>query len=502
MTTCKINYTPNVISNNDCCIVDVDISGESQKNVSITLENGQVISGAFFDKDTTYSLSFNNGNLIFTPSVGSPTVINIVNNLISSNPNNLVILGSDGKLFVDDNTTTIINNPAGHRIASYINENTAQFDINETVTEITSASLNGANLLEINYRNENGVSNTTSVSLATLAADVKVLSLQYDAVNNKIVITNTDGTTSEVQLTDIIDVITNTLTVTGNTIESTINGISSNASIIGGVNLSKVGTNLEISINGVTANIPLSQIADGSETKVTAGANVVVTGSGTSGSPYIISSSAAPDGSETKVTAGLNTTVTGTGTVASPYVISSAALADGSETKIDAGANVSITGIGTTASPYIINSTATADGSETKVTAGLNTVITGTGTVASPYVINSASDQYTALIQAAPANGSTLVLPRSNETYINTALTAANSFTIGLAAPLDAYVNEYIVVFKTGATAPTIIQPAGVVWRCFTPLISANETWTIVYEKVKTSNTPTYETYAIAMKNV
>ncbi|WP_282782213.1 hypothetical protein [Phaeodactylibacter xiamenensis] len=66
--------------------------------------------------------------------------------------------------------------------------------------------------------------------------------------------------------------------------------------------------------------------------------------------------SVSPDGSETKVTAGSNVTVTGSGTVASPYVIAATggSAADGSETKVNAGANITVTGSGTVADPYVI----------------------------------------------------------------------------------------------------------------------------------------------------
>jgi hypothetical protein len=126
--------------------------------------------------------------------------------------------------------------------------------------------------------------------------------------------------------------------------------------------------------------------ADGSETKISAGTNVTVTGSGTSGSPYVVNQTAA-NGSETKIDAGTNVTVTGSGTSASHYVINVTA-ANGSETKIDAGTNVTVTGSGTTGSPYVINSTG-GDGSETKVNAGTNVSVTGSGTSASHYVVNS-----------------------------------------------------------------------------------------------------------------
>jgi hypothetical protein len=63
----------------------------------------------------------------------------------------------------------------------------------------------------------------------------------------------------------------------------------------------------------------LSQ-ADGSETKLTAGVNISLTGSGTASSPYIINANGA-DGSETKLTAGVNISLTGSGTASSPYII-------------------------------------------------------------------------------------------------------------------------------------------------------------------------------------
>jgi uncharacterized protein (TIGR02145 family) len=129
-------------------------------------------------------------------------------------------------------------------------------------------------------------------------------------------------------------------------------------------------------------------VGDGSETKVTAGTNVTVTGIGTSGSPYLVDA-AGGDGSETKVTAGTNVTVTGIGTSGSPYIVG-AVSGDGSETKVTAGTNVTVTGIGTSGSPYLVDA-AGGDGSETKVTAGTNVTVTGSGTSGSPYIVGAVS---------------------------------------------------------------------------------------------------------------
>lgn len=60
-----------------------------------------------------------------------------------------------------------------------------------------------------------------------------------------------------------------------------------------------------------------------------------------------------PDGSETKVTAGTNTSVTGSGTISNPYIINS--ISNAGSVYIDSGDNISITGTGTIIDPYIIN---------------------------------------------------------------------------------------------------------------------------------------------------
>lgn len=55
-------------------------------------------------------------------------------------------------------------------------------------------------------------------------------------------------------------------------------------------------------------------ITDGSETKINAGINIILSGTGTNSDPYIINS-------ETKVTAGNNVIVTGSGTKNDPFII-------------------------------------------------------------------------------------------------------------------------------------------------------------------------------------
>lgn len=62
-------------------------------------------------------------------------------------------------------------------------------------------------------------------------------------------------------------------------------------------------------------------IIDGSETKINAGTNISITGTGTIGSPYIVNNTLTVDGSETKLNSGITTTVTGNGTTGTPYIV-------------------------------------------------------------------------------------------------------------------------------------------------------------------------------------
>jgi len=89
-----------------------------------------------------------------------------------------------------------------------------------------------------------------------------------------------------------------------------------------------------------------------------------------------------PDGSETVVTAGTNVTVTGSGTVADPYVVSSGDLDTDQQTLALSGYDLSISNGNSVTLPA-------PDGSETIVTAGTYTTVTGSGTVADPYVVTA-----------------------------------------------------------------------------------------------------------------
>jgi hypothetical protein len=88
------------------------------------------------------------------------------------------------------------------------------------------------------------------------------------------------------------------------------------------------------------------------------------------------------DGSETIVTAGTNVTVTGSGTVADPYVVSSGDLDTDQQTLALSGYDLSISNGNSVTLP-------SPDGSETIVTAGTYTTVTGSGTVADPYVVTA-----------------------------------------------------------------------------------------------------------------
>lgn len=107
---------------------------------------------------------------------------------------------------------------------------------------------------------------------------------------------------------------------------------------------------------------------------------------------------------------------------------------------------------------------------------------------------------YDSEIVASPTTG-VLTLKNSTETVLETPLTSANVFSVALPAPSANQLNENILIFKIGATLPTITQPANIIWRGSVPVLTINTNWTIVYEQVNTTGS-TFELWATAAKNV
>jgi len=109
----------------------------------------------------------------------------------------------------------------------------------------------------------------------------------------------------------------------------------------------------------------------------------------------------------------------------------------------------------------------------------------------------SANTAYKSNIINSPTGN--LYLENLTETYIGT-ITNANAITIVLPTPINGFVNESILIFKIGASLPTITQPAIIYWRGIMPILVINSTWTIAYEQVNTGSG--YEIYSVATKNV
>jgi hypothetical protein len=161
-----------------------------------------------------------------------------------------------------------------------------------------------------------------------------------------------------------------------------------------------------------------------------------------------------PDGSETKITAGTNVTVTGTGTIATPYVVNST----DTNTTYSAGTAMSLVGttfnntapdqtvvltqggattITGTYPNFTISSTDTntiADGSETKINSGVTTTTSGTGATGSPYVIEITNLQK-------------VITYPTDFTGTNYTVTNAD--------------NNYTIIVNNTTTAVTITVPSG-----------------------------------------
>lgn len=245
--------------------------------------------------------------------------------------------------------------------------------------------------------------------------------------------------------------------------------------------------------------VPTSNIIppDGSETKLIEGANITITGTGTTLDPYEISADSQT--SQTYINEGDNINITGIGTLLNPFVINAdltdlgiiktlddevispgqtisiingeptgkvlvtkeylesviPSIPDGSETKINPGDNVTITGSGTTLSPYTINSN--PEGSVIYINEGSNVTISGTGSIEDPYVINAVGIQS---VTGGIVDNTDPLNPIVNLNNLQKIITYPTDF-IGTNYILTNFDNNYTIIINNNSTAVTITVPSG-----------------------------------------
>lgn len=235
---------------------------------------------------------------------------------------------------------------------------------------------------------------------------------------------------------------------------------------------------------------------DGSETKLIKGANVTITGTGTTLDPYEIAADSQI--SQIYINEGYNINITGNGTQLTPYIINAdltdlgivktinneviapgqslsiinnettgkilttkeyvqsiiPATPDGSETKLNSGNNISITGSGTVLNPYIINSI--NNEGIVYINPGDNVEITGNGTIENPYVITSIDTNTTYSTGAGLVLSGTII----NLDNLQKVITYPADFT-GTNYTLTNADNNYEIIIDNGAIAVTITVPSG-----------------------------------------
>ena len=246
--------------------------------------------------------------------------------------------------------------------------------------------------------------------------------------------------------------------------------------------------------NGNLRKVSASSFITGAETKVAAGNNITVTGTGAAATPYVISASdaTAVTTSSTAITASSTTVaVSATNVQGAISDLATAIItnkANGSETKIsNTGSTVIVSGTGTTADPYKLNTTALTTPStavtasatsvavsstnvqgaindlataivanKVKLAAGTNTTLSGTGTTADPYKVNTAfQDAASTPNTVINASSTSVNVPAGN---VQNALASLATSIAGRDGTDDAWVNNTttnVVELKTKSNGTT-----------------------------------------------
>ncbi len=338
-----------------------------------------------------------------------------------------------------------------------------------TANESVSIEISGGNNTTINI--QDGDSNSTN-ELTDLNLSGNTLTLTNPATgSNSVTLPTANG--SETLVTAGSDISVSGTGITGDPyiIANTFTEVdASTTNELTDLNLS--GNTLTLTNPATGSNSVTLPTANGSETLVTAGSDISVSGTGITGDPYIIANTFTEvDASTTNELTDLNLSgntltltnpATGSNSVTLPT-------ANGSETLVTAGSDISVSGTGITGDPYIIANTftevdasttneltdlnlsgntltltnpatgsnsvtlPTANGSETLVTAGSDISVSGTGITGDPYIIANTFTEVDASttneIQTLSLSGNTLsitgtggnsvTLPATTETTTN-----------------------------------------------------------------------------------
>ncbi|WP_159086001.1 beta strand repeat-containing protein [Flavobacterium faecale] len=348
-------------------------------------------------------------------------------------------------------------------VTNEINTSVASSANTLTVTDsggAKSASIVNSNALSIASgaitSTVNGVASTAITLPVADGSETKVTAAGINTISGA-------GTTASPYLitgTEVDGSVTNEINTSvassANTLTVTDSGGAKSASIVNSNALSIASGAITSTVNGVASTAITLPVADGSETKVTASGINIISGAGTTASPYLITGTEV-DGSvtneiNTSVASSVNTlTVTDSGGAKSASIVNSNALsiasgaitstvngvastaitlpvADGSETKVTAAGINTISGAGTTASPYLITGIE-VDGSvtneiNTSVASSVNTLtVTDSGGAKSASIVNSnalsiASGAITSTVNGVASTAITLPVADGSETKV------------------------------------------------------------------------------------
>ncbi|WP_421808923.1 beta strand repeat-containing protein [Flagellimonas sp.] len=289
-----------------------------------------------------------------------------------SSPGALVPSGADtGDIYVNTNTGTIYFwDGNSWELTATDDQQLTGFTFNDATNTLTLTLEDGGS---VNV-------DLSSLSDSLIDTNTTIASFGIDGANTNLVITDSDTNTYAVALADIAALI--------DTDDQTLSEVLSEGNSAG-TSITNV-TDPTNAQDAATKNYVDTQItaneADGSETIVNGGTDISVSGSGTTGDPYIVNSTFTEvDGSITNEIQDLasvlgegNSAGTSITNVTDPTNAQDAATknyvdtqitanaADGSETIVNGGTDISVSGSGTTGDPYVVNNTFTeVDGSIT-----------------------------------------------------------------------------------------------------------------------------------------
>lgn len=159
-----------------------------------------------------------------------------------------------------NNLTTTVNGITGSAISlvNSVSNNLSGTNLTTSINGITGSAVSLTGLIPATTNGLSLSGNTITSTVNGVAANTNAVSGVSNNLSGSTLTTSVNGITGSVNLSGLVPAVTHTISIAGNILTSVVNGVSANSNAVTGVANASSGNSLSTTINGITGtNVPI-----------------------------------------------------------------------------------------------------------------------------------------------------------------------------------------------------------------------------------------------------